>query len=131
MPAGGVSVHFRRAQKIGRCAWLLKIKLPPNGMLIVDDHPMMRTGLAQLIDNEGDLKVCAEADNAGQAINAVARQKFDLVLVDISLPDKNGLELIKDLRTLEPGPADSRRLDARRNDLCRARAAGRRRAATS
>jgi DNA-binding NarL/FixJ family response regulator len=71
-------------------------------LLIVDDHPMMRTGLAQLIDNEGDLKVCAEADNAGQAINAVAKQKFDLALVDISLPDKNGLELIKDLRALNP-----------------------------
>jgi DNA-binding NarL/FixJ family response regulator len=71
-------------------------------LLIVDDHPMMRTGLAQLIDNEGDLKVCAEADNAGQAINAVAKHKFDLALVDISLPDKNGLELIKDIRTLNP-----------------------------
>jgi DNA-binding NarL/FixJ family response regulator len=63
---------------------------------------MMRHGLAQLIDNEGDLKVCAEADNAGQAINAVAKQGFDLALVDISLPDKNGLELIKDIRTLSP-----------------------------
>ena len=48
------------------------------------------------------MKVCAEADTAGQAINAVAKQKFDLALVDISLPDKNGLELIKDLRTLKP-----------------------------
>ena len=79
-----------------------KIKPSAKRLLIVDDHPMMRTGLAQLIDNEGDLKVCAEADNAGQAINAVAKQKFDLALVDISLPDKNGLELIKDLRTLKP-----------------------------
>jgi DNA-binding NarL/FixJ family response regulator len=79
-----------------------KTKTPPKRLLIVDDHPMMRNGLAQLIDNEGDLKVCAEADNAGQAINAVARQKFDLALVDISLPDKNGLELIKDLRALRP-----------------------------
>ncbi|HEY2328313.1 MAG TPA: response regulator transcription factor, partial [Verrucomicrobiae bacterium] len=67
-----------------------------------DDHPMMRTGLAQLIDNEGDLKVCAEADNAGQAIDLVAKQKFDLALCDISLPDKNGLELIKDIRALNP-----------------------------
>ena len=72
-----------------------KNKIPPKRLLIVDDHPMMRNGLAQLIDNEGDLKVCAEADNAGQAINAVAKLKFDLVLVDISLPDKNGLELIR------------------------------------
>jgi DNA-binding NarL/FixJ family response regulator len=79
-----------------------KTKTPPKRLLVVDDHPMMRTGLAQLIDSEGDLKVCAEADNAGQALNAVAKQKFDLALVDISLPDKNGLELIKDLRTLSP-----------------------------
>ena len=79
-----------------------KHKNPPKHLLIVDDHPMMRNGLAQLIDNEGDLKVYAEADNAGQAINAVAKQKFDLALVDISLPDKNGLELIKDMRSLAP-----------------------------
>ncbi len=79
-----------------------KNKICPKRLLIVDDHPMMRNGLSQLIDNEGDLKVCAEADTAGQAINAVAKQKFDLALVDISLPDKNGLELIKDIRTLKP-----------------------------
>jgi DNA-binding NarL/FixJ family response regulator len=71
-------------------------------ILIVDDHPMMRNGLAQLINNEADLKVCAEADNAGQAMDAVARQKFDLALLDISLPDKNGLELIKDFQSLRP-----------------------------
>ena len=80
-----------------------KNKTPAKRVLIVDDHPMMRTGLAQLIDNEPGLKVCAEADNAGHALDAVARQPFDLVLLDISLPDKNGLELIKDLLTLKPG----------------------------
>jgi len=79
-----------------------KRKTSAKRLLIVDDHPMMRTGLAQLIDNENDLKVSAEADTAGQAINAVAKQKFDLALVDISLPDKTGLELIKDLRALKP-----------------------------
>ena len=72
-------------------------------VLIVDDHPMMRTGLAQLIDNEGDLKVCAEADNAGQALDLAVSQTLDLILLDISLPDKNGLELIKDIRALKPG----------------------------
>jgi DNA-binding NarL/FixJ family response regulator len=82
---------------------LKSTRKPPaqKRLLIVDDHPMMRNGLAQLVDNEGDLKVGAEADNAGQAINAVAKQKFDLALVDISLPDKSGLELIKDLRALQ------------------------------
>jgi len=79
-----------------------KPKPTPKRILIVDDHPMLRTGLAQLIDNEPDLKVCAEADTAGQAIDIVAKQKFDLALLDISLPDKNGLELIKDLRSLRP-----------------------------
>jgi DNA-binding NarL/FixJ family response regulator len=79
-----------------------KNKSSAKRLLIVDDHPMMRNGLAQLIDNEGDLKVGAEADTAGQALNAIAKQKFDLALVDISLPDKNGLELIKDIRTLKP-----------------------------
>jgi DNA-binding NarL/FixJ family response regulator len=79
-----------------------KTKPAPKRLLIVDDHPMMRNGLAALIDNEGDLKVCAQADNAGQALNAVAKQSFDLALVDISLPDKNGLELIKDIRALCP-----------------------------
>ncbi len=73
-----------------------------KSVLIVDDHPMMRTGLAQLIDNEPDLKVCAEADTAGPALNVVVSQKLDLILLDISLPDKNGLELIKDIQTLKP-----------------------------
>jgi len=81
----------------------VKNQISKKRVLIVDDHPMMRTGLAQLIDNEPDLKVHAEADNAGQALDAVARQPFDLILLDISLPDKNGLELIKDIQTLRPG----------------------------
>ena len=77
-----------------------KSGLPAKRILIVDDHPMMRNGLAQLINHEADLKVIAEADNAGQAIDAVTKQQFDLALLDISLPDKNGLELLKDLRSL-------------------------------
>ena len=80
----------------------MKSKNPPRRILIVDDHPMMRNGLAQLIDHEPDLKVGAEADSASQAVAAVEKQKFDLALLDISLPDKNGLELIKDLRVLRP-----------------------------
>jgi DNA-binding NarL/FixJ family response regulator len=79
-----------------------KTKTSPQRILIVDDHPMMRTGLAQLIGNEPGLTVAAEADTAGQAISLVSKQKFDLALLDISLPDKNGLELIKDLRSLRP-----------------------------
>ncbi len=52
-------------------------------ILIIDDHPMLRKGLAQLINNEPELKVGAEADNARQAIDAVSKQPFDLALLDI------------------------------------------------
>ena len=71
-------------------------------ILIVDDHPMMRQGLAQLISSEPDLTVCCEADTARQAFEAIGRGKPDLALVDISLPDKNGLELIKDIQAMYP-----------------------------
>ena len=64
---------------------------------------MMRQGLAQLIDNELDLKVVAEADTGGQGLDIVVKQKLDLAVLDISLPDKNGLELIKDVRSVRPG----------------------------
>jgi DNA-binding NarL/FixJ family response regulator len=64
---------------------------------------MMRQGLAQLINNEPDLVACGEAENAQQAFDAVASGKPDLVLADISLPDKHGLELIKDLQALHAG----------------------------
>ena len=69
----------------------------------MDDHPMMRQGLALLINHEPDLVTCCEADTAGQALNLIASQKPDLVLADISLPDKSGLELIKDIQALHPG----------------------------
>jgi DNA-binding NarL/FixJ family response regulator len=71
-------------------------------VLIIDDHPMMRQGLAQLINNEPDLCVAWEAGTAGQALDVISTQKPDLVLADISLPDKNGLELIKDIHALSP-----------------------------
>jgi DNA-binding NarL/FixJ family response regulator len=71
-------------------------------VLIVDDHPMMRQGLAQLIANEPDLLVCCEAENARQAWDVIATGQPQLVLMDISLPDKNGLELIKDIQAQRP-----------------------------
>jgi len=72
-------------------------------ILVVDDHPMMRQGLAQLIGAEADLSVCGEAENAEQALGTVEALKPDLVLADISLPGKNGLELIKDFQAIRPG----------------------------
>src|SRR5688500_15400608 len=72
-------------------------------ILIVDDHPMMRQGLVQLIDNESDLAVSGEAETAEQAISMVNQSRPDLILADISLTGKSGLELLKDLQALEPG----------------------------
>lgn len=71
-------------------------------ILIVDDHPMMRQGLSQLIANELDLEVCCEAATAAEGLAALMKSKPDLVIADISLPDKNGLELIKDMRAVAP-----------------------------
>jgi len=79
-----------------------KSKSAVKRVLIVDDHPMMRQGLAQLIDNEPDLEVVAEADTGGQGLDIVVQQKLDLAVLDISLPDRNGLELIKDIRSVKP-----------------------------
>jgi DNA-binding NarL/FixJ family response regulator len=71
-------------------------------ILIVDDHPMTRSGMAQLIEQQNDLVVVGEAGDADQALAAVRSRQPDLVLVDLSLPGRHGLELIKDIRTLHP-----------------------------
>jgi DNA-binding NarL/FixJ family response regulator len=80
-----------------------KSELTQRRILVVDDHPMMRQGLAQLINNEPDLCVAWEADCARQALEVISANKPDLVLADISLPDKHGLELLKDIHALCPG----------------------------
>ena len=64
---------------------------------------MMREGLAQLIGNDPGLKVCGDAGDAQEALAKIASLKPDLVLTDITLPGKNGLELIKDIQALHPG----------------------------
>ncbi len=73
-----------------------------RSILIVDDHPIFREGLTQSISREADLAVCGEAETAAEALDAVQRCKPDLVIVDLTLPGKSGLELIKDLRALSP-----------------------------
>ena len=64
---------------------------------------MIREGLAQLIGNEPGLEVCGDAGDAREALEKVAALTPDLVLADITLPGKNGLELIKDIQALHPG----------------------------
>ena len=70
-------------------------------IFIVDDHPIMRQGLGQLINHEPDMQVVGEAEDAATALSGVMETKPDLVIIDISLPGKNGLELIKDIRAVQ------------------------------
>ncbi len=74
----------------------------PVRLLLVDDHPVVRKGLAQLIDGESDMAVCGEAETATEALAIVRQTEPDLAIIDISLKDSSGIELIKDLRARYP-----------------------------
>lgn len=74
----------------------------PRRIFIVDDHPLVRLGLAQLIADEPDLEVCGEACDAPAAQRSVRELQPDLVIVDISLQRGNGIELTKTLKTHDP-----------------------------
>lgn len=71
-------------------------------ILLVDDHPLMREGTAQCIGKAPDLEVCGEAGTAAEALEAVDKLKPDLVLTDLTMPGRSGLDLIKDLRASHP-----------------------------
>lgn len=71
-------------------------------ILIVDDHPFMRAGLAQLIDKQPGLAVCGEAGDPSAAMTELAKGRVDLVLTDITMPGRSGLEFIKDLQATHP-----------------------------
>jgi DNA-binding NarL/FixJ family response regulator len=75
----------------------------PRKIFIVEDHPVFREGLVQIINGEGDLTVCGQAEDAETALQAIPGLKPDLVLIDITLPGKSGLELIKELRDRNGG----------------------------
>jgi DNA-binding NarL/FixJ family response regulator len=68
-------------------------------VFIVDDHELVRQGLRQLIDGEIDLQLCGEASNVSEALNMRLSLSPDVVIVDLSLPDGNGLDLIKQLHS--------------------------------
>jgi DNA-binding NarL/FixJ family response regulator len=74
-------------------------------VLLVDDHAVVRNGIRLMLDSVDDIEVAGEAATAHDALVATQAQHYDVVLVDINLPDKSGLELIKRLRTHGPKPA--------------------------
>ena len=71
-------------------------------VLLVDDHPVLRKGLAQLINQDPQLAVCGEAEDAPQAIKAIETLQPDLVIMDISLKHGNGIELLKTVKPHYP-----------------------------
>lgn len=80
--------------------------IPPRAtsrVLLVDDHAIVRRGLSQLISGEPGLTVCGEAGDVSGALGAIEDLRPDLVVLDLSLGEGNGLELVKNLRALEPG----------------------------
>jgi len=73
-----------------------------TNILIVDDHPIVRQGLAEMVNHEDDLEVCGQAEDAHQAMQALKELKPDMAIVDISLKETSGMELIKDLNAQYP-----------------------------
>jgi DNA-binding NarL/FixJ family response regulator len=73
-----------------------------NRVLIIDDHVMVREGVAEIIEHADDLCVCGTASTANEGLEALSKLKPDLVLVDITLPGKDGIEFIKDARAMHP-----------------------------
>ena len=71
-------------------------------LLLVDDQPILREGLAHLLNQEPDLKVCGQADSATGAMKAISALKPNLVTVDIVLKGMSGIELVKQIKALHP-----------------------------
>lgn len=85
----------------------MKKKTAPAGrkrqVLIVDDHPLLRDGLAKVINQQSDLAVCGEAADARAGLAAAAKLRPDVVIADLTMDEGNGLDLIKDLHLRQPG----------------------------
>src|SRR4030042_5733325 len=71
-------------------------------ILIVDDHPIFRQGLIRIITNNTDMTVTGEAIDGTDALNKIKENEYDLVLLDISMPGKDGLDVIKEIKGLYP-----------------------------
>ncbi len=79
--------------------------MAPIRVLILDDHPIVRHGLARLLSEEPDIEVCAEAADAAAALQAVARDPPDVLVVDISLGGASGLDVIQEMKKAAPKAA--------------------------
>lgn len=74
----------------------------PAQVLIVDDHPILRHGIAQLVQREPDLQPCGEAGSVEEAMDVMATRLVDMVIVDLSLNDRSGMDLIRTTKQRHP-----------------------------
>lgn len=95
-PAGGLTVEGKKGNELSG-----KSKAPAR-ILVVDDHPIVRQGYAQLIGNQPDLEVCGFAESEEDAVRQVKSMQPDLVVIDLALKDSHGIELIKRLAPRDP-----------------------------
>lgn len=72
-------------------------------LLLIDDHPIMRYGLAKLVAEEPSLEICGQVGTAREGLAAVGQCQPDLTVIDLTLPDRHGLELLKDIQAMHPG----------------------------
>jgi len=71
-------------------------------ILVVDDHTIVRQGLKQILGEEKDMNVVEEASNGQEALQKIGKSEYDCVLLDISMPGRSGLEVLKDIKALRP-----------------------------
>lgn len=87
---------------MARKKWQDKTGGDKSKILIVDDHPIVRQGLTELVNHENDLTVCGQAEDAHQAMKAIKELRPSMAVVDISLRETSGIELIKDINVQYP-----------------------------
>jgi two-component system invasion response regulator UvrY len=71
-------------------------------ILIADDHPIVRAGFKLVISDTQDMTIADEAENGQEVLNLIRKKDYDIVLLDISMPGRNGLEVLKDLKVEKP-----------------------------
>ena len=74
-------------------------------VLIVDDHAILREGLIRIIQFESDMEVAGSVKNASEAINVLSGNSVDVVILDINMPGRSGLDIIKDIKQMQPNAA--------------------------
>jgi DNA-binding NarL/FixJ family response regulator len=100
-------MHFSDARPMSVCMASApnaekEINIRKRTVFIVDDHPLLRQGLALMINRENDLTVCGEAEEAQTAMHAISQSQPDIMIVDISLNGPDGLDLLKNIRSSYP-----------------------------